>query len=276
MNKFLVSALSLAAAISLNANVIATAGDISVTEDEIAPFLQQPNDGMHAMMGGEGNVSDEAKKTMIDNYIKYKLLVKEAKDSGVEKDPDYAKQLKIAQEGIAFGIWQKKQFDATMVNDDEVKKYYDENIDAFKQPEQVRAKHILVKDEKAAKDIIAKLSKVSKEKIEAEFSKIAGEKSIDPTAKENGGELGFFSKNQMVEPFANAVFAMKDGEISKKPTKTDFGYHIIYKEETKKAANIPLESLKEMIKQNLKSQKFQKAIDNKAEELFGKIKVEYK
>lgn len=269
MKKFLLlSTLSLAVATSLQASVIAKAGDVEITTDDIAPILATNLHGNKAM-------SKEENKTMIDNIIKYKLLVKEAKNSGVLDDPEYKKQIATVADSIAFGIWQKKEFDKISVSDDDAKKYYDEHSKEFLKPEEIQAKHILTKTEDDAKKIIEELNKVDAKNLKTEFEKIAKEKSIDPTAKQNGGEIGWFSKQMMVEPFANAAFALKDGEFSKTPVKSQFGYHIILKEASKKSEKIPFDKVKEMIKMKLKQEKFQKEIEDKANALFKNVKVEY-
>lgn len=103
------------------------------------------------------------------------------------------------------------------VNDEEIKDYYEDNKDQFAKRD---ASHILVADEKTAKEV--------KEKIDngEDFAKLAKEYSTDTANASNGGELGTFSKGQMVKEFEDAVFALKEGEISG-PVKTQFGYHII-------------------------------------------------
>lgn len=267
--KKLLTTLSLMAAISLNANILATAGDIEVTTDDIAPFLQQ--NAMHGAM----QMGPEQEKALLDNFIKYKLLAKEAVKSGIKNNAEFKKRLDVAAEGIAFALWQEKEFNKVIVTDSEAKKFYDDNNASFVTPEQINASHILVKTEKEAKDIIAKLSKLKGDKLKEEFAKIAKEKSIDPSAAQNSGDLGFFSKGQMVGEFETAAFGLKDGELSKTPVKTSFGYHVILKNESKKATTIPFESVKEVITNNLKNQNFQKQLDEKAEALFKATNVKY-
>ena len=201
---------------SLNAGVLATAKDanITITDEDVAPFLAQ---GMQH--GGQEPTADEKKK-LIDDLIKYKLLIAEAKKSGIENSDEYKHQLELAKDGIAFNLWQREQAKDVSVSDEEAKKIYDENKQNFMQPDSVTASHILVADEKAAKNAIAKLSKVKKENLKEEFNKLAKEISIDPSAKENGGDLGSFGKGMMVPEFEKAAFALKDGEMSKTPVKT--------------------------------------------------------
>ena len=94
------------------------------------------------------------------------------------------------------------------ITDEELKEYFDENEESFFEPEKVHARHILVETEQEALDIIAQL----KEGI-VDFSELAKEKSTGPSA-ENGGDLGFFTKGQMVKEFEDAAFALQPGEIT--------------------------------------------------------------
>ncbi|MEO1090139.1 MAG: peptidylprolyl isomerase [Pseudomonadota bacterium] len=107
-------------------------------------------------------------------------------------------------------------------NDERLRSLYDDLED---QPEfsheEVRASHILVETEEEAGAVIAELDGG------ADFAALATERSIDPSAANNGGDLGFFAREQMVEPFADAAFAMADGETSAAPVESQFGWHVI-------------------------------------------------
>lgn len=128
------------------------------------------------------------------------------------------------------------------VTDDEIKKYYEDNKDQFAKRD---AAHILVADENTAKEIKEKLNNGE------DFAALAKEYSTDTANAANGGELGTFSKGQMVKEFEDAVFALKEGEISD-PVKTQFGYHII---KLNKIAD-SLEDNKEAIKKTLEDKKY--------------------
>lgn len=270
MKKFLLaSSLSIALATSLYAEVLAKAGNIEVTSSDLAPILEQ------ASMNGDKNITKEEKKKIVENLLKYKLLLNKVKSSGIENSPEYKKQVELATDSIAFGLWQKKQFEDTKVSEAEIKKYYEDHKKDFLKPAEVKAQHILVKTEAEAKAIIAELEKTNPKNLEAEFTKLAKEKSIDPTAKKNGGEIGWFNKNMMVESFANAAFALKDKEFTKTPVKSQFGYHIIYKQASKPASEIPFDKVKDIIKMRLKQEKFQKDLENQANELYKAQKVEF-
>ncbi|MCI6989729.1 MAG: peptidylprolyl isomerase [Campylobacter sp.] len=271
MNKILFGALSLVAALSLNAQVFAVVDGENITEREVAPLLQGIPAGFDI-----NQLPIDAKKDLIDKSIQFHLLTKHAKASGIENNATYKEEVEIAKDNIALRVWQLGEFAKTKVSDAEIKKFYDENKANFVEPAQIHAKHILVKDEKEAKDIIAKLSKVKKEGLDGNFTAIAKEKSIEPAAKQSGGDLGWFAPEQMVKPFSDAVVALKKGEISKTPVKSDFGYHVIYKVDNKDKKQLTLDETKKYIENVLKEEKYKANIQKIADDLVKKSKVEYR
>jgi parvulin-like peptidyl-prolyl isomerase len=136
---------------------------------------------------------------------------------------------------------------------DELKEYFKENEESFFEAEKVHARHILVETEEEALDIIRQL----KEGI-VDFAELAKEKSTGPSA-ENGGDLGFFTKGQMVKEFEDVAFALQPGEISD-AVKTQFGFHIIKCEEKKDEHQSSFEESKEQINNFLRYQKENDAI----------------
>lgn len=143
---------------------------------------------------------------------------------------------------------------------EEINKYFDENKEKYAQKEEVRARHILVEDEKTAKEILQELKKGK------DFSELAKKYSNCPS-KEKGGDLGFFGRGMMVPEFEKAAFSLKIGEISN-IVKTKFGYHIIKLEERKEAKEAKLEEVKDLIKSELTKEK----ISQKISEWFEKAK----
>ncbi len=133
------------------------------------------------------------------------------------------------------------------VTDDDVKKYYDENLESLKTPEQVRASHILVKTKEEAETVLADLKKGG------DFAAIAKEKSLDPGSKEQGGDLNFFSKGMMEEPFETAAFALKVGELSS-VVETSNGFHVIKLTDHKDAATPTLDQKKDELHEKLVSE----------------------
>ncbi|WP_400245137.1 peptidylprolyl isomerase [Niallia sp. JL1B1071] len=185
----------------------------------------------------------------------------------------------LAQNGLTEDVF-KEQIEQNLkvtkilepsieITDDEIKTYFEDNKASFDTPEQVEASHILVEDEKTAKDVKKKLDEGG------DFAELAKEYSTDTQTKENGGELGYFSTGQMVEEFDKAAFAMNVDEISD-PVKTDYGYHIIKVTGKKEAKEATLEESKEQIKETLLAQKVQEQASTWLSEATAKYKIENK
>jgi len=139
------------------------------------------------------------------------------------------------------------------VSDSDIAAYFAKNHGTLDKPAQIRARHILVADEKTADTVEAKL------KAGGNFADLAKQYSTDPSTKDKGGELGFFGAGQMVKPFQDAAAATPVGAISA-PVKSPFGWHIINVEEKKPALKATLASAKAQIKDTLTQQAQQQQI----------------
>jgi len=190
----------------------------------------------------------------VKQYVDTLVLYKKAKD--VEKTP----QFKALEKKIAVDYWLKQRLNNMKISDDEVKKFYNENKDIyFKTTPKVKARHILVKDEKTAEKLINELKGLHGKALEQKFAELAKKYSTGPT-KVNGGELGWFDPKSMVPPFAEAVKKLKPGHITLKPVKTRFGYHVILVEDKNDKNYMPLNEVKLQIIEYLKRAKLQKEI----------------
>jgi peptidyl-prolyl cis-trans isomerase C len=164
------------------------------------------------------------------------------------------------------------------VTDSEIWAYYDRNRDSFRQPEQVRASHILIKTDpewdakkkaearKKIEDILAKL------KQKQDFESLARANSEDPSASK-GGDLGYIRTGQIAKPIEEALFSLKPGEISD-IVETRLGYHIIKATDRKPEMTIPFESLKDRVRTLLKQEKGQQEANSYIGTLREKAKVE--
>ncbi len=156
------------------------------------------------------------------------------------------------------------------ITPDEVKVFYESNLDDFKQEERVHARHILfplnknASEEEAAK-AFEKASEVRKQITAKNFAELAKKFSACPTAS-RGGDLDWFGRGQMVPPFEEAVFALKKGEISQ-PIRTDFGYHIIYQEDYADAKVLPLNEVQDKVYRYLQQEKASKNLKEKLDEV---------
>lgn len=242
--------------------------------------------------------TENAIKEIVDKVGSKEQLQQILKQNGVSA-ADFRKDL--AQEVRMKKL--AKELGNSDVSDADAKKYYNENIKQFKYPEKVRASHILIavnpqeieeiitsnkenaglsKDEikkKVDAEIAAKKAKADKvlaevKKDPSQFAKIAKENSDDTTTAVKGGELGFFSAQEMVPEFSKAAFSMKPNTVSGL-VKTNFGYHIIMVTDRMAAGQEPFEKVKNDIKAYLQNQKQLQLIDNLVESLKKNATIEY-
>jgi peptidyl-prolyl cis-trans isomerase C len=176
--------------------------------------------------------------------IDAKLLLAEAQTLKLQDTDDYKDRVKRAEERILTDMALRQKI-KPMVTEAKVKEAYNAVISKQKPEEEVRARHILVKTEEEAKAIIEQINKGG------DFAKIAEEKSADKGSATNGGDLGYFTQAVMVPAFAKAAFAMKNGEVSKTPVKTDFGWHVIKVEDKRTAKPVPMETVRPQIEAKL-------------------------
>ncbi len=248
-------------------DILVTVNGKNITKQDAEQFVAaaQPNARYSQL--------DKAQKDMIKQRLVEKVLFTElAKKEGVENDPEFKAAIERIKEELLVNIWMKKQLDNTLVSDSEAKEFYEKNKEKFKQPETVTASHILVKTEDEAKAIIKELKSLKGAALKEKFVMLAKEKSTGPSGPK-GGELGTFSKAQMVPEFSKAVWALKDGTVTLEAVKTQFGYHVIYLEKKNAALELPYEAVKDKIIASLKQKQFAVKIAEVAKELKSKAKI---
>jgi peptidyl-prolyl cis-trans isomerase C len=211
----------------------------------------------------------EGKKQLIENLRKEFLMYELAKRDKYETDEDVLKQLDEVKKQIVVAVYLKDKVDENVkVTKSEKKAYFKEHKEEFISKEQVKASHILVKTEKESKDILAKLKKG------ADFTQLAKDYSIDPSAKQNNGDLGSFGRGQMVKPFENAAFALDVGEYTEEAVETQYGFHIIKVTEKTQGKEMTYEDVKEDLETFLLQKKQKELLDKLIEKAESKIKVE--
>jgi peptidyl-prolyl cis-trans isomerase C len=157
---------------------------------------------------------------LIDRLVDLTLLAEQGRKENLQDDPEVKARIEqvtnqLIQEVLIRRYLQK------MMTEDAIKARYEKFVAEQPAQTEIRASHILVATEEEAKEIIKQLEGG------ADFAAIAKEKSTDPSAKQNGGDLGYFTTGEMVPEFSQAVFAMEKGDSSKAPVKSQFGWHVI-------------------------------------------------
>ena len=182
----------------------------------------------------------EKKKKKLEQLVEDKLILTGAYDAGLDKDSTVLATVGKSKDNLILNVlYQQEVVDKVSITDDDLMDYYKSL------GEEVRARHILVKDKSLADSLYKAIQSG------ADFAELAEKFSEDPGSKKKGGDLGFFTRGRMVKEFENTAFALDVGEVSK-PVKTQFGWHIIKLEERRKREQPPFEQQKDKLRQQLK------------------------
>lgn len=290
-------------------NIAVKGEGVEITKEDIDKRLKEIEEAQEAQGAGldklPKNIVEQVKKQMreqaIESLVREQLLFSGAKAEGVEvtdkevndrleqfkkifpNEKEFEKQLKaqnqteaglkeiIRRQLLMEKLREKLSKGKIKITEAEIKKYYEDNKETFKAPEQVRARHIVVKDSKKAAETLNEL------KNGGDFAKLAKKYSTDERTKSNGGELGWFPRGTLfpnIPQFDNSVFKLKVNEFSE-PIKTTLGYHIVQVLEKKAAVQRSLEESKPIIKTMLKSQKEQELLEKWLEEIEKKANIKY-
>ncbi|MGQ9372121.1 peptidylprolyl isomerase [Azospirillum sp. ST 5-10] len=268
MNRVLRAALlSLAASgVALGAHAQGTPPAPAATAAQESPSgtaAQQPADPVIARVDGQeihasdlmrmaGQLPPQVRQmplemlypAILEQLVNQKLIAGAGYKAGLQGSEQVKQELKAAEERAVQRAYVEQKIQERITPealDEAYKQYLKDNPSQ----EEVKASHILVENEAEAKEIIDQLQKGG------DFAKIAKEKSKDTAAAAQGGDLGYFTKDAMVEPFAEAAFAMKPGDISKAPVQTQFGWHVIKVEDRRTPEPPTLDQVKPDLEREL-------------------------
>ncbi|WP_455209272.1 peptidylprolyl isomerase [Kaarinaea lacus] len=206
------------------------------------------------------NISQQQQiQMMVEELINRELIYQDALKNGVDKSAEVEAQLDLLRKNVVAGVMLKNVTQAAKISDEDLKKEYEKQKSKMSTAE-YKASHILVEKEDDAKAIITEIDKG------ADFADLAKKKSVGPSAP-HGGDLGWFKPDEMVEPFAKAVEGLKNGEYTKTPVKTDFGWHVIKREDSREVPPPPYEQMREQLKmrvQNLQIEQYIGSLRNQA------------
>lgn len=217
--------------------------NITVSQEDLAKYKEN----LLNEIGGEENLKEVLAKNNIDEDEFNSLL---------ENDIQISKLI--------------ASISPVNVSDAEVKKFYNENkASKFTYPDSVKASHILIKDKAKAEEVLKKAKEPK-----ADFAALAKQYSEDPGSAQNGGDLGFFTKDQMVKPFADAAFSMKPDTVSGL-VQSEFGYHIIKVTDRKKAGITPYDEVKNTLKKFLEDEKKVEVLQKFVESKKAQTEIQY-
>lgn len=238
--------------------VLATVGEKEITNLDIENALKtlDPYQAMHFN-------NEEGKKQLLQDLVNQELFFIEAKEENLDSDERFKAEMKKIEENVLKQYAINKVLSSVSLTEEDKKAFFEANKASFNKPETASAKHILVDDEEKANDIFAKINAG-----EVSFEDAAAQHSSCPS-KDAGGDLGNFSKGQMVPEFEEAVFSMNKGEL-RGPVKTQFGYHIIKLEDLQKGGESTYDEVEAEIEKTLMYQKQNEVYTNKINDLKSK------
>ncbi len=230
-----------------NAETIFTINGIDVDSAVVDIYFE-------SRLGGQGGqATAEQREALMTELRDIYILSTQDNAKTLAAQPRIAAQIELQRLGIVAQAVASEYFANTEVTEDEILAEYNEQIE-IAPPLQFKARHILVESQGEALAVISQLNEG------ADFEELAKEKSTGPSGP-NGGDLGWFSPNQMVEPFSNAVQGLEDGQYSSTPTQTQFGWHVILREESRESEPPTLESVRDSIKTVVQQKKFTEHLD---------------
>jgi len=223
--------------------VLATVGSTEIKLKDVSAIIARLDPQRAAMYDNE-----MGRRAILEELVNMELFSLLGAELEVEKDPKFIETMAEVKKDVTRQFAVEAIMKDVAVSDEELDEYYEKNKENFQVPETVRASHILVADEDGMKKVRADLD------AGMSFEDAARKHSSCPS-KEQGGDLGYFSKEQMVPEFATAAFAMKVGEISAEPVKTQFGLHLIKLVDKKEASVRPLEEVRSQLAESLLNDK---------------------
>jgi len=221
--------------VSMAAVELAKIGSKAITDADLKALVGTVSDGQKSQINGDPDI----KNRMVENLVVEELFVQEAEKTGVSKDKEFQNGLERARRQLLAQKYLQKSVQPK-ITDANVKKFFDSNKARYSQNE-VHAQHVLLKEESEAKEVLEKAKKGE------DFETLAKKYSKDPSAAQNGGDLGFFTRSRMVPQFADKAFSMKKGEISE-PVKSPFGYHIIKVLDARDGKPVKFDEIKDQVK----------------------------
>jgi peptidyl-prolyl cis-trans isomerase C len=293
---------------ALSGDKVATVNGSVIDRSE---FNREVDNVQHRLEKQERQLDDseleKVKKETLENLINRELLYQEGEKRGIkiesqavddqfgnlkkqfpseEEFKDTLDKMNLSEAGLKSELNRRLTIQKfiedeivkkTVVSEEDTKTYYSENPKLFQIPEQVRASHILIKIESPADESKKTQARKKIEQIQQQlqkgedFAALAKKLSECPSAT-NGGDLGYFSRGQMVQPFEKASFSLKPGEVSD-IVETRFGFHLIKVVDKKAETTLDYGTAKEKISQYLKNQKVQQEVDQLIDQLRAKAEI---
>lgn len=237
---------------------MASVGEATITRQEYETYLLLYRRSKDFKKIAE-TLTPGGKARILNELIAHHVFALEAKKRGLDKAPGVRQAIDTAIENVLAASLLKKELSHLDLTDKRLRRFYRENPELFMTGKRVKARHIITKTKKEAETALNELDKGK------DFILLASERNIDST-KLKGGKLGWIVKGSMVKPFEDALFSLKEAQLSD-IVKTSFGFHIIKVEEIDKGKPKPFETVKDEIETQI--------IDQHIGQLKDRLRGEY-
>jgi peptidyl-prolyl cis-trans isomerase C len=207
---------------------------------------------MNAAQKDPDELTPEQRYGVIEDLVRLKLLAAAAEERGLPQERTIAAEIELQRLQLTARSMARRYLEENPATDAEIQKMYEDNLPRLAGTE-YKARHILVESPEEAAAVIGELRQGK------DFVALAEERSGGPTGP-NGGDLGWFSAESMVQPVAQAVQSMQVGSYSNEPVKTDFGYHVLLLEDTRPREAPSLDSVREELKNAVDRNKLQQLV----------------
>jgi peptidyl-prolyl cis-trans isomerase C len=241
----------------LSASLLFAAASSSAQEPEGAPLFEQTVVDLlleSRIQKPASQATSEERAAAVDELTNIYVISNLPRAIELGNSPELKAQLELQEKAILFNALANDFIANNQATEQEIFNAYEEQI-ALAPSKEFKARHILVETQSAAVALIDEL------KSGADFVELAKEHSTGPSGPA-GGDLGWFTAQAMVQPFSIAVAAMEDGAFTPAPVQTQFGWHVILREDSRDSPPPPLDSLRDTIKQQVEQNKFQEFMDN--------------
>jgi peptidyl-prolyl cis-trans isomerase C len=244
---------------SAQEKVLAKIGNQTVTEKDLSEMVASFPDRFYQTPEGQAKA--------LDYLVNIHVMAAEAEKQGLDKDPEVQRLLAYTTKDLLARVYLDKMTkNLPAPTDADAKAYYEKNRSQFLIPESVLLRHILVKTEKEANDVLARLKKGEK------FGDVAAQVSICPS-RVKGGSLDWLPKGTLVKEIEDQAFSMKNGETSG-PVKSRFGYHVLLLEDKRPPQETSLDQVKDSIIERLKVETQQDQYEKLSADLRKKMNVQ--
>lgn len=229
------------------AQTAATVNGAEISNDVLNMYLES------RIQKPAAQASAEERESVLNELKDIYLLTTQERAKELAKSARIKAQLELQSRGILAQAVATDFVATNQATDDEIKAAYEQQMKLAPSLE-YKARHILVETQGEAKGLISELEGG------ANFADLAKEKSTGPSGP-NGGDLGWFAPDQMVAPFSKAVSELENGAFTKEPIQTQFGWHVILREDSRDTAPPTLESVRDMVKQRIEQNKLQNYLE---------------